>query len=276
MLWIPALSVDPLCVCAQSRRVQFCASLWTVACWALLSMGFSRQEYRNGLPHPLPGDLPNPGVPNEYVLNKWANQYTSEWRNEDLSPEYLPRARSKKHTEISQLCEGWVLNDILQMPSNYRGSPRADYLYGAEKDLHALSCQEGLPARPELGNTLEAEQKRPADQNEGIGRVVAVPILMQPEQTGDVASVHCPAAVRLWNQRENATSVKGSPGHTPLRMPQCACMLNPLSYVRLFATPWPIAHQAPLSMGFSRQEYWHELPCPPLRGLPLPGNTNLP
>ena len=44
---------------------------------------------------------------------------------------------------------------------------------------------------------LEAEQKRPADGNEGIGRVVAVPILMQPEQTGDVASVHCPAAVRL-------------------------------------------------------------------------------
>ena len=45
MLWIPALSVDPLCACAQSRRVQFCGRLWTAACWALLSMGFSRQEY---------------------------------------------------------------------------------------------------------------------------------------------------------------------------------------------------------------------------------------
>ena len=29
-----------------------------------------------------------------------------------------------------------------------------------------------------------------------------------------------------------------------------------LSRVRLFATPWTVAHQAPLSMGFSRQEYW--------------------
>ena len=33
-------------------------------------------------------------------------------------------------------------------------------------------------------------------------------------------------------------------------------------------TPWTIAHQAPLSMGFSRQESWSELPCPPPRDLP--------
>ena len=33
-----------------------------------------------------------------------------------------------------------------------------------------------------------------------------------------------------------------------------------LSRVRLFATPWTVAHQAPLSMGFSRQEHWSGLP----------------
>ena len=42
-------------------------------------------------------------------------------------------------------------------------------------------------------------------------------------------------------------------------------------HVRLFATLWAVAHQAPLSMGFSRQEYWSGLPCPPPRGLPDPG-----
>ena len=36
-----------------------------------------------------------------------------------------------------------------------------------------------------------------------------------------------------------------------------------LSHVQLFATPWTVACQAPLSMGFSRQEYWSKLPCPP-------------
>ena len=35
---------------------------WTVAHQAPLSMGFSRQEYRSGLPFPSPGDLPNPGI----------------------------------------------------------------------------------------------------------------------------------------------------------------------------------------------------------------------
>ena len=34
------------------------------------------------------------------------------------------------------------------------------------------------------------------------------------------------------------------------------------SRVRLFVTPWTAAHQAPLSMGFSRQEYWSRLPFP--------------
>ena len=44
-----------------------------------------------------------------------------------------------------------------------------------------------------------------------------------------------------------------------------------LSRVQLFATPWGVARQAPLSMGFSRQEYWSGLPCPPPGELPDPG-----
>ena len=39
----------------------------------------------------------------------------------------------------------------------------------------------------------------------------------------------------------------------------------------LFATPWTVAHQAPLSMGFSRQEYWSGLPFPSPGDLPDPG-----
>ena len=38
--------------------------------------------------------------------------------------------------------------------------------------------------------------------------------------------------------------------------------MKSLSRVRLFATPWTVAYQAPLSMGFSRQEYWSGLPFP--------------
>ena len=44
-----------------------------------------------------------------------------------------------------------------------------------------------------------------------------------------------------------------------------------LSRVRLFVTPWTVANQAPLSMGFSRQEYWSGLPFPSPGDLPDPG-----
>ena len=44
-----------------------------------------------------------------------------------------------------------------------------------------------------------------------------------------------------------------------------------LSRVRLFVTPWTIAHQAPPSLGFSRQEYWSGLPFPSPGDLPDPG-----
>ena len=44
-----------------------------------------------------------------------------------------------------------------------------------------------------------------------------------------------------------------------------------LSRVRLFATPWTVAYQAPPTMGFSRQEYWSGLPFPSPGDLPDPG-----
>ena len=48
-------------------------------------------------------------------------------------------------------------------------------------------------------------------------------------------------------------------------------MLVAKSCQALFETLWTVAHQAPLSMGFSRQEYWGGLPFPPLGDLPNPG-----
>ena len=45
-------------------------------------------------------------------------------------------------------------------------------------------------------------------------------------------------------------------------------MLRCFSHVQYFATPWTLAHQASLSLGFSRQEYWSGLPCPPPGDLP--------
>ena len=49
-------------VLSRFSHVQLCATLWTVACQALLSLGFSRQECWSGLPCPLLRDLLHPGI----------------------------------------------------------------------------------------------------------------------------------------------------------------------------------------------------------------------
>ena len=48
-------------------------------------------------------------------------------------------------------------------------------------------------------------------------------------------------------------------------------VVQSLSHVQLFATLWTVGHQGPLSMAFSRPEYWSGLPCPPPGDLPDPG-----
>ena len=48
-------------------------------------------------------------------------------------------------------------------------------------------------------------------------------------------------------------------------------MLSHFNCVHPFGTLWTVAREAPLSLGFSRQEYWSGLPCPPPEDLPDPG-----
>ena len=50
------------CVLSHFRHVQLFVTPWPVARQTCLSIGFSRQEYRSGLPYPPPGDLPKPGI----------------------------------------------------------------------------------------------------------------------------------------------------------------------------------------------------------------------
>ena len=70
--------------------------------------------------------------------------------------------------------------------------------------------------------------------------------------------------------------------HRSKHKPKAQCLLQSLptsqkvkvkslNRVQLFETPWTVAHQAPPSMGFSRQEYWSGLPFPSPGNLPDPG-----
>ena len=75
------------------------------------------------------------------------------------------------------------------------------------------------------------------------------------EQSGEGPSpgsgpVLCPQQVQIWAEESVSTPDTG------------LCAAELLSCVRLFATPWGVVRQAPLSLGFSRQEYWSGLPFP--------------
>ena len=48
-------------------------------------------------------------------------------------------------------------------------------------------------------------------------------------------------------------------------------LLSRFGHIQLCKTPWTLSLQAPLSIGFSKQEYWSGLPCPPPGDLPNPG-----
>ena len=61
------------------------------------------------------------------------------------------------------------------------------------------------------------------------------------------------------------------PGQVKLGCQDSVCESRSVLCSSLLVTPWTVAHWAPLSVGFSRQEYWSGLPCPPPGHLPHPG-----
>ena len=73
--------------------------------------------------------------------------------------------------------------------------------------------------------------------------------------------------IMIMKYHSNLTSVQHFAGGVAM----CVCMCSIVKLCQLFATPWTVALQAPLSMGFSRQEYWGGLPFPPPGDLPSPG-----
>ena len=69
---LPSLPGSSPCNCSlfsRFNRVQLCVTLWTAGHQALMSKGFSRQEYWSGLPWLSPGDLPDPGIKPESLMS---------------------------------------------------------------------------------------------------------------------------------------------------------------------------------------------------------------
>ena len=91
-----------VCVSCSVTSVRLFVIPWTVACQAPLSMRFSRQEYRSGLPFPSPGDLPDPGIePASPILQ------VDSLPNETLRGHtYTEKKKKKSHcfSSVAQSC----------------------------------------------------------------------------------------------------------------------------------------------------------------------------
>ena len=99
-------------------RVRLFATPWTVACQALPSMGFSRQEYWNGLPFLSPGDLPNPGIePRSPALQ--TGSFPSE---PSRNPERFLRLSSIHFILFPLLCCSEVISTVLSSSSLIKSS----------------------------------------------------------------------------------------------------------------------------------------------------------
>ena len=120
------LALFLLCVCVKSlSRIRLFATPWTVALWAHLSMGFSRQEYWSGWPFPSPGELPNPGIqPGSPALQ--ADSWPSEPPRKLLIPvkwQYLTRSPQSWQVPLSspQSCL-WIAQPLQFLKSELRTS----------------------------------------------------------------------------------------------------------------------------------------------------------
>ena len=82
-------------------------------------------------------------------------------------------------------------------------------------------------------------------------------------------SIHCPQRQLSCSCHEMQCTLVGV--HTRAHVCVWVCVPSCFSRVWLFAAPWTVAHQATLSMGFSRQKYYSGLPHPPSGDLPDPG-----
>ena len=194
---------------SRFSHVRFFVTLWTTACQAPLSMGFSRQEHWSGLPRPPPGDLPNPGIEptslmsssiGRWVLYHWCHHVLNKVQH--LAGQHWPRALSLVLLEI-------------------RMSPTSKHGLSSFERMFVRPMNWGLRPYP-MSNLMESTYMF---SGEGNGKRLQYSCLEDPVDRGAWwAAVH--RVAQSWTRLKHLSmhACTGEGNGTPL---QCSCLENP-------------------------------------------------
>ena len=106
-----------VCVLNHFSPVRLFVTLWTVACQAPLSMGFSRQQYQSGLLCPLPGDLPDPGIePTSLMSPALAGGFFTTRDTWEACFGHGPLSKSLLITTLLRIC--WIMEKGREFQKN--------------------------------------------------------------------------------------------------------------------------------------------------------------
>ena len=245
--------------------------LRTVGCQAPLSMVFSRQQYWNGLPFHSGEDLPNTGIePLAPALAgafftisaTWGVKFTSEfyWTfEEELTPILYRVLQRAEEDGMPPILWGQYYT-LIQKANTSRENYRSIYFYIKKniKTFHKL-----------LADGMQQRRKRIICHD----HVKSIPGVQDWSNILLLLLLSRISRVRLCATPQTAATRLPVPGILQARTLEWAAIsfssawkwqvkVKSLSRVLLLATPWTAAHQAPPSMGFSRQEYWSGVPLP--------------
>ena len=219
-------------------------------------MEFSRQEYWSGLPFPPPGDLSHSGI-------KPSSSVSLALQEDSLPPSHLGNSRFNpslvQFSSVTQSCPTLCnpmncstpgLSVHHQLPEFTQA--HVHWVGDAIQPFHPLSS----PSPPASNPSQHQSLFQWVNSLHEVAKVWSFSFSIIP-------SKEIPGLISFrMDWLDVCYRVKESGYHHSLRV--CAV----LSHVWLFVTLWTVAHQTPLSIGFSRQEYWNVLPFSPSGDLP--------
>ena len=149
--WVKKTGIQTTsCVLSRFSHVQLCATLWTEACQAPLSIGFSRQEYWRGLSCLPPGDLPDPAIfyvscsSRRVLYHKWEGDLAMREQLKDCKRQPTPYLLTPHLTYWPHILLTDPTRNRHSKAQKKKKAPREICRFGLHTNFKTPGCQDAL------------------------------------------------------------------------------------------------------------------------------------